>query len=60
MPGFNRREGTSAPWWVEYGVPVALIELRVAAGRKLNGFATAEQRTAFGPELLQAMAEAVK
>ena len=59
-PGFNRREGTSAPWWVEYGMPVALIELRVAAGRKLNGFATAEQRTAFGPELLQAMAEAVK
>jgi hypothetical protein len=60
MPGFNRREGTSAPWWVEYGMPVALIELRVAAGKKLNGFATAEQRTAFGPELLQAMAEAVK
>ena len=60
MPGFNRREGTPAPWWVEYGMPVALIELRVAAGKKLNGFATAEQRTAFGPELLQAMAEAVK
>ncbi len=59
-PGFNLREGESAPWWVQYGMPVALIELRVAAGKKLNGFATAEQRTAFGPELLQAMAEAVK
>lgn len=60
MPGFNQREGTATPWWVEYRMPVALIELRVAAGKKLNGFATAEQRTAFGPELLQAMADAVK
>ena len=36
-------------------MPVAMIELRVAAGGKLNGFADMEQRTAFGPELLQAM-----
>jgi hypothetical protein len=59
-PGFNRRGGGPAPWWVEYGVPVALIELRVAAGKKLGGLPTAEQRTAFGRELLLAMAEAAR
>lgn len=59
-PGFNRSGLGSTPWWAEYGVPMALIELRVAAGKKLGGLPTAEQRTAFGRELLLAMADAVE
>jgi hypothetical protein len=59
-PGFSLRPGTRTPWWVEYRVPLVLIESRVAPGKKVHGYPTAEQRTAFGPELLQAMAEAVR
>lgn len=59
-PGFAGRAGVSPPWWVEYNVPMALIELRIAPGNKLKGLPTAEQRLAFGRELLQVMAESVR
>jgi hypothetical protein len=60
MRGFEHRDDAPKSWWMEYGVPIVLIELRIAPGKKLNGSPTAEQRTAFGRELLEAMAEAVK
>jgi hypothetical protein len=59
-PGFNRPAGAPVPWWVTYGVPAALIELRIAPGKKLGGSPTAEHRLAFGRELLTAMAGAVE
>ncbi|HWA24512.1 MAG TPA: M14-type cytosolic carboxypeptidase [Lacunisphaera sp.] len=59
-PGFAQPDRETKPWWVEYGVPVALIEARILAGKKLKGYPTAEQRTAFGRELLLAMAGAVE
>jgi hypothetical protein len=59
-PGFDRPIGSAAPWWAEYNVPVALIEARILAGKKLNGYPTVEQRTAFGRELILAMAAAVE
>lgn len=58
-PGFAR-SGERAPWWVTYNVPLVLIELRIAPGKKLKGSPTVAQRTAFGRELLLAMAESVK
>jgi len=58
--GFERRAGAPKSWSMEYGVPIMLIELRIAPGKKLKGSPTAEQRTAFGRELLEAMAEAVE
>lgn len=58
--GFNLPAGEAKPWWVDYNVPVALIEARILAGKKLNGYPTMEQRTAFGRELLLAMAAAVE
>jgi hypothetical protein len=58
--GFERRAGAAKSWSMEYGVPIMLIELRIAPGKKLKGSPTAEQRTAFGRELLEAMAEAVE
>jgi hypothetical protein len=59
-PVANRTGQTAAPWWVAYDVPTALIETRIAPGKKLNGSPTAEHRLAFGRELLEAMAEAVQ
>ena len=59
-PGFNRRTDAPIPWWAAYGVPLVLIETRIAPGKKLNGSPTAEHRLAFGRELLLAMAEAVQ
>ncbi len=58
--GFDRPAGSPAPWWVEYNVPLALVEARVNPGKKLNGYPTSEQRTAFGRELLLAMAASVE
>jgi hypothetical protein len=58
--GFEARDGAPTPWWVEYGVPLVLIESRIAQAKKLGGWPTAEHRTAFGRELLEAMAESVK
>ena len=58
--GFDRPAGAPTPWWMEYDLPLVLIETRIAPGKKLNGPPTAEQRTAFGRELLLAMAEAVE
>ena len=57
--GFERRADAPKPWWMEYNVPVVLIESRITPAKKLNGSPTAEQRTAFGRELLQAMADAL-
>ncbi len=59
-PAPSRTSGTAPPWWVTYQVPTALIETRIAPGRKLGGSPTVEHRLAFGPELLRVMAEAVK
>jgi len=59
-PASSRASDATAPWWVAYNVPTALIETRIAPGRKLGGSPTAEHRLAFGPELLRAMAEAVE
>ncbi len=56
----GRSEGANKPWWVDYDVPMALIETRIAPGKKLKGSPTAEHRLAFGRELLVAMAESVK
>lgn len=53
-------EAGPVPWWVAYRVPTALIETRIAPGRKLGGSPTAEHRLAFGRELLEAMAESVQ
>ena len=59
-PASSRATDATAPWWVAYNVPTALIETRIAPGRKLGGSPTAEHRLAFGPELLRVMAEAVE
>ena len=59
-PGFERAPNQPVPWWVEYNVPSVLIETRITPGTKLGGSPTAEQRTAFGRELLLAMAAAVE
>ncbi|MES2693703.1 MAG: M14 family zinc carboxypeptidase, partial [Verrucomicrobiota bacterium] len=59
-PGFGRSADSTPSWWVAYGVPTALIETRIAPGKKLKGSPTAEHRYAFGRELLEAMAEAVQ
>jgi hypothetical protein len=59
-PWTGRGADSAQPWWVTYDVPMALIETRIAPGRKLKGSPTAEQRTAFGKELLLAMVESVQ
>ncbi len=59
-PASGRASGDNPSWWVTYGVPTALIETRIAPGKKLKGSPTAEHRTAFGRELLEAMAEAAQ
>jgi hypothetical protein len=56
----TRPEGATAPWWVTYDVPSALIEMRIAPGKKLKGSPTAEHRLAFGRELILAMAQSVQ
>ena len=56
----NRTAEAANSWWVAYNVPMALIETRIAPGKKLKGSPTAEHRLAFGRELLEAMAEAVQ
>lgn len=58
--GASRAIGESKPWWAEYKLPVALIEARILSGKKLNGYPTSGQRTAFGRELLLAMAASVE
>jgi hypothetical protein len=56
----SRGAEAASSWWVTYNVPTALIETRIAPGKKLKGSPTAEHRLAFGRELLEAMAEAVQ
>lgn len=56
----GRGEEPTTPWWVTYDVPTALVETRIAPGKKLKGSPTAEHRTAFGSELLLAMAKSVE
>lgn len=60
QPGFGLRAGEPAPWWAIMDVPLVLVEMRIAPGRKLGGSPTVEHRISFGPELLLAMAEAVR
>ena len=44
----------------EYGIPVALMEQRIATGKKLGHAPTVEDRLKFGRDLIAAMAEAVR
>jgi hypothetical protein len=45
--------------WDTHGVPVMLMEQRIATGKKLGRRATVEDRRAFGRELITTMAAAV-
>ncbi|MGH7995775.1 MAG: M14-type cytosolic carboxypeptidase [Opitutaceae bacterium] len=44
----------------EDGVPVVLMEERIARNSKLGGWPTAEERLAFGRQLIEVMAEAAR
>ena len=53
------RSNTANALWRERRVPVALMEQRVSAGKKLGRFPTTDDRLAFGRQLITQMAEAV-
>ena len=51
--------GTTNSLSREYGVPVALMELRIGTSKKLGRRPTVEDRLEFGRELITAMARAL-
>jgi hypothetical protein len=55
----NEPTGTTNSLFRDYGIPVVLMEQRIATGKKLGRRPTVADRLKFGADLARAMAEAV-